>query len=208
MTLRLFFHSDDLKANVEVLDCSRQENEFAVVLHATLFHPQGGGQPCDTGWIGDSQVLRVVQDGQQIIHYVDRPVAPGMVEIRVDEQRRLLNSRLHSAGHLIGHFAESRGWKPIKAHHWPGESRVQFQPGEHSEELDTSIIQQGIDALIAEDLLRQVALRQGIREVGFGELTAYGCGGTHVRRLQELGAVTIASLSQKKGTLSVHYHVD
>jgi Ser-tRNA(Ala) deacylase AlaX len=208
MTLRLFFHSDDLKANVEVLDCSPQENEFAVVLHATLFHPQGGGQPCDTGWIGDSQVLRVVQDGQQIIHYVDRPVVPGMVEIRVDEQRRLLNSRLHSAGHLIGHFAESRGWKPIKAHHWPGESRVQFQPGEHSEELDTSIIQQGIDALIAEDLLRQVALRQGIREVGFGELTAYGCGGTHVRQLQELGAVTIASLSQKKGTLSVHYHVD
>lgn len=208
MTLRLFFHSDDLKGSVEVLDCGPRENEFAVVLGATLFHPQGGGQPCDTGWIDDSQVLRVVQDGQQIIHYVDRPVAPDMATIRVDEQRRLLNSRLHSAGHLIGHFAESRGWKPIKAHHWPGESRVQFQPGEHPEELDTSIIQQGIDAWIAEDLPRLVTLSQGSREVGFGELTAYGCGGTHVRRLQDLGAVTIASLSQKKGTLSVHYHVD
>ena len=44
MTLRLFFHSDDLKANVEVLDCTPHENEFAVVLRATLFHPQGGGQ--------------------------------------------------------------------------------------------------------------------------------------------------------------------
>lgn len=37
MTLRLFFHSDDLKANVEVLDCTPHENEFAVVLRATLF---------------------------------------------------------------------------------------------------------------------------------------------------------------------------
>ena len=62
MTLRLFFHSDDLKANVEVLDCTPHENEFAVVLRATLFHPQGGGQPCDTGMIGESQVLRVVQE--------------------------------------------------------------------------------------------------------------------------------------------------
>ncbi len=44
MTLRLFFHSDDLKANAEVLDCSPRDHEFAVVLHATLFHPQGGGQ--------------------------------------------------------------------------------------------------------------------------------------------------------------------
>lgn len=85
MTLRLFFHSDDLKANVEVLDCSPREHEFAVVLHATLFHPQGGGQPCDNGWIGESQVLRVVQEGPQIVHYVDSPVTLGTVAIHVDE---------------------------------------------------------------------------------------------------------------------------
>lgn len=101
MTYRLFFHSDDLSANVEVLDCTPSENEFAVVLRATLFHPQGGGQPCDTGWIGESQVTRVVQEQDRIVHYVDRPVGPGMTSIRVDEQRRQLNTRLHSAGHLI-----------------------------------------------------------------------------------------------------------
>ena len=66
MTLRLFFHSDDLKANVEVLDCTPHENEFAVVLRATLFHPQGGGQPFDTGWIGESQVLRVVRCNRRV----------------------------------------------------------------------------------------------------------------------------------------------
>ncbi|VVM70021.1 Alanine--tRNA ligase [Pseudomonas fluorescens] len=208
MTLRLFFHSDDLKANVEVLDCTPHENEFAVVLRATLFHPQGGGQPCDTGWIDESQVLRVVQEPDRIVHYVDRPVKLGMTCIRVDGERRSFNTRMHSAGHLIGHFVQAMGWMPIKAHHWPDEGRVQFKPGEAAQEVDTETVQTGIDHWIEHDLPRLTSLREGAREIGFGELPAYGCGGTHVRSLKDLGTVTIASLSQKKGTLSVHYSVD
>jgi len=202
MTLRLFFHSDDLKANVEVLDCTPHENEFAVVLRATLFHPQGGGQPFDTGWIGESQVLRVVQDPDRIIHYVAHP------QIRVDEQRRQFNTRMHSAGHLIGHFVQALGWMPTKAHHWPNEGRVQFKPADSAQEVDAQIVQSGIEQWIAHDLPRLTSLREGAREIGFGELPAYGCGGTHVRSLKDLGTVSIDSLSQKKGTLSVHYHVD
>ncbi|MCP2225381.1 Ser-tRNA(Ala) deacylase AlaX [Pseudomonas silensiensis] len=208
MTLRLFFHSDDLKANVEVLDCTPQENEFAVVLRATLFHPQGGGQPFDTGWIGESQVLRVVQDPDRIIHFVDRPIKPGMTQIRIDEQRRRFNSRMHSAGHLIGHFVQALGWMPVKAHHWPGEGRVQFKPLESAKEMDAEVIQHGIEQWVAHDLPRLTSMREGAREIGFGELPAYGCGGTHVRSLKDLGTVTIASLSLKKGMLSVHYSVD
>lgn len=198
MTLRLFFHNDELKANVEVLECTPQDNEFAVVLRATIFHPQGGGQPCDTGWIGESQVLRVVQEPERIVHYVSQPVHPGMVQVQVDEQRRQFNTRMHSAGHLIGHFGETRGWVPVKAHHWPGEGRVSFKPGDSPQELDVDSLQSGIDHWIAADLPRLVSLREGSREIGFGELPAYGCGGTHVKRLKELGNVTIASSRKRK----------
>ncbi|AHZ72191.1 metal-dependent hydrolase [Pseudomonas mandelii JR-1] len=193
---------------MEVLDCTPQENEFAVVLRATLFHPQGGGQPFDTGWIGESQVLRVVQDPDRIIHFVDRPIKPGMTQIRIDEQRRRFNSRMHSAGHLIGHFVQALGWMPVKAHHWPGEGRVQFKPLESAKEMDAEMIQHGIEQWVAHDLPRLTSMREGAREIGFGELPAYGCGGTHVRSLKDLGTVTIASLSLKKGMLSVHYSVD
>jgi Ser-tRNA(Ala) deacylase AlaX len=208
MTLRLFFHSDDLKANVEVLDCTPHENEYAVVLRATLFHPQGGGQPCDTGWIGESQVLRVVQEPERIVHFVDRPVPLGMTCIRVDEDRRSFNTRMHSAGHLIGHFVQAMGWTPIKAHHWPDEGRVQFKPSDVAQEVDAETVQYGVGQWIEHDLPRLTSLREGAREISFGELPAYGCGGTHVRSLKDLGTVTIAALSQKKGTLSVHYSVD
>ena len=179
-----------------------------MVLRATLFHPQGGGQPCDTGWIGESQVLRVVQEPERIIHFVDRPVALGMTCIRIDEQRRHFNTRMHSAGHLIGHFVQALGWTPIKAHHWPDEGRVQFKPGDAAQEVDVEAVQAGIEQWIESDLPRLTSLREGAREIGFGDLPAYGCGGTHVRSLKDLGTVTIASLSQKKGTLSVHYNVD
>jgi len=208
MTLRLFFHSDDLKADVEVLDCTPCENEFAVVLRATLFHPQGGGQPSDTGWIGESQVLRVVQDPDRIIHFVDRPVKPGMTQIRVDEQRRQFNTRMHSAGHLIGHVVQAMSWMPIKAHHWPGEGRVQFKPEDSAQDVDAQTVQYGIEQWIAHDLPRLTSLREGAREIGFGELPAYGCGGTHVRSLKDLGVVSITAVSHKKGTLSVHYDVN
>ena len=173
MTLRLFFHSDDLKANVEVLDCTPQENEFAVVLRATLFHPQGGGQPCDTGWIGESLVLRVVQEPDRIIHFVDRPVPLGMTCIRVDEQRRGFNTRMHSAGHLIGHFVQALGWTPIKAHHWPDEGRVQFKPAmpRRSRRAIRSIgIDHGSNTIATLDVTAR--RRAGNR---FGELPAYGC---------------------------------
>lgn len=208
MTLRLFFHNDDLKANVEVLECTPCENEFAVELRATLFHPQGGGQPYDIGWIGESQVLRVLQEPDRIIHFVDHPVDTGMTLIRVDEQRRRFNTRMHSAGHLIGHFVQTMGWMPIKAHHWPGEGRVQFKPTDSAQDVDPGAIQKGIDQWMDDDLPRLISLREGAREIGFGDLPAYGCGGTHVRSLKDLGAVTIDSISHKKGTLSVHYSVD
>ncbi|MGF0242357.1 hypothetical protein ACQR3P_28010 [Rhodococcus sp. IEGM1300] len=208
MTLRLFFHSDDLKGDVEVLECTPHENEFAVLLRATLFHPQGGGQPFDTGWIGESQVLRVVQDPDRVIHFVDRPIPLGMTQIRVDEERRQFNTRMHSAGHLIGHFVQAMGWMPIKAHHWPNEGRVQFKPTESAQDVDAQTIKQGIQQWVDADLPRLTSLREGAREIGFGELPAYGCGGTHVRSLKDLGTFTVASVSQKKGTLSVHYSVD
>ena len=97
---------------------------------------------------------------------------------------------------------------PIKAHHWPDEGRVQFKPGDSAEEIDAPTVQTGIEQWIEHDLPRLTSLREGAREISFGELPAYGCGGTHVRSLKDLGTVTIASLSQKKGTLSVHYSVD
>ncbi len=208
MTERLFFTHDHLTAELEVLSCTPCEGQFAVVLQSTIFHPQGGGQPFDTGWLGDSQVLRVTQETDRVVHYVNHPVEPGPITARVDEPRRALHTRLHSAGHLIGNAGETLGWMPIKAHHWPGEGKITFIRGETAQAMDAEIIQQRINQWIAADYPRRMALDDGTREVGFGDLPPYACGGTHVQTLGELGHVTILALSEKKGALSVRYSLD
>ncbi|AVE08023.1 hypothetical protein CYL20_26890 [Pseudomonas palleroniana] len=208
MTERLFFTHDHLTAELEVLACTPHEDQFAVTLQSTIFHPQGGGQPHDTGWLGESAVLRVIQEADRLVHYVDKPVALGAVIARVDEQRRALHTRLHSAGHLIGNAGESLGWMPIKAHHWPGEGKITFIRGETAQAMDPELIQRQIEQWIAADYARHMTLEDGTREVGFGELPPYACGGTHVQSLSELGQVKILALSEKKGALSVRYSLD
>lgn len=208
MTERLFFTHDHMSAELEVLSCTPHEEQFAVILQSTIFHPQGGGQPFDTGWLGEATVLRVTQEADRVVHYVDRPLEPGPITARVDEQRRMLNTRLHSAGHLIGNVGETLGWMPIKAHHWPGEGKITFIRGEAAQAMDAEAIQQQVNQWIAADYPRHMNLEDGTREVGFGELPAYACGGTHVQALSELGQVTILTLSEKKGALSVRYELD
>ncbi|WP_338570809.1 alanyl-tRNA editing protein [Pseudomonas canadensis] len=208
MTERLFFTHDHLTAELEVLSCTPHEEQFAVILQSTIFHPQGGGQPFDTGWLGEATVLRVTQEADRVVHYVDRPLQPGPIAARVDEQRRMLNTRLHSAGHLIGNVGETLGWMPIKAHHWPGEGKITFIRGEAAQAMDAEAIQQQVNQWIAADYPRHMNLEDDTREVGFGELPAYACGGTHVQALSELGQVTILTLSEKKGALSVRYSLN
>ena len=207
MTQRLFFTDDALTAEVEVLRCTPHEDGFAVVLNATPFHPQGGGQPSDTGWIADSEVVKVLQEQDGIVHYVKQPVLPGRARAAVDATRRHLNARLHSAGHLIGVLGEQAGWIPAKAHHWPGECRVSFTPGDNPQELEPETIEQHLEQWIRADLPRHMQHDSGQRVIRFGDLPGYPCGGTHVRSLAALHAVSVLSVGQKKGVLSVRYEV-
>ena len=84
MTPRLFFTEDGLTAQVDVLSCAPCDDGFAVVLSRTPFHPQGGGQPSDTGWIGDSEVIKVFHDVEHVVHVVNAAVQTGKNQARVD----------------------------------------------------------------------------------------------------------------------------
>jgi len=207
MTERLYFHSDSLIAEVEVQACTAREDGYAIELRATPFHPQGGGQPSDTGWIGTAEVSRVIQDGDRLLHLVNRPLPLGRVLARVDEERRLLHSRLHSAGHLLGHIGEVHGWQPVKAHHWPGEGRIEFVPGLEPRPLDGAVLQAQFEALVEADLpLHSDVDAAGQRQVRFGEDVArYACGGTHVRSTRALGPLSALGVKEKKGRLLVSY---
>ncbi|RJF56113.1 alanyl-tRNA editing protein [Serratia inhibens] len=208
MTERLYYYSDDLQGEAQVLACTPVEDGgYAVELSATLFHPQGGGQQADTGALGAIPVLRVAQQGDKVLHFTAEPVSAGPVSQQVDGERRRLHARWHSAGHLIGWVGENHGWQPVKAHHWPGEGRITFAPGAAPQTLEQGALQSELQRLIAANLPRRQLDVDGVRQVGFGDLPVYGCGGTHVAALSELGAVTITAVKMKKGQLIVQYEM-
>lgn len=206
MTKRDYYTSDDTRGQVLVLQCKPTDDGcFDIELDATLFHPQGGGQPADKGWITDVPVLSVFNDGDTVWHRTSAPVEAGQVSICVDRELRTIHARWHSAGHLIGYAGEMQGWQPVKAHHWPGEGRITFTGSNAGTVPDAALLEAQISQWVAEDLPRKSDFIDGKRQVRFGELPAYGCGGTHVLTTGELGRVTLSSLKMKKGQLVVSY---
>ena len=85
------------------------EGRSGVVLDATLFYPESGGQPCDTGTLGGIAVEGVVEEGARIIHLLARE--PGFavgerVKGIVDWRRRFINMQQHTGQHILSQAFE------------------------------------------------------------------------------------------------------
>ncbi|MDS7872845.1 alanyl-tRNA editing protein [Klebsiella pasteurii] len=209
MTERLYYTSDATECLARVVNClSEADGRYAIELDRTLFHPQGGGQPADRGWIADLTVEGVVSRGDSVAHIVSQPLPPGEVTIRIDAESRRLHARLHSAGHVLAQAGEQSGWQPMKGHHWPGESRIIFAVGANGGLPEASALLEKVAAWQAENLPLQVAFADGLRQVGFGDMQSYPCGGTHVASLSELGKIVINQVKMKKGQIIVSYTVE
>jgi len=208
MTERLYYTNEMTVGRAQIVCCTEEpDGRYAIALNQTLFHPQGGGQPADKGWIAGVAVEDVVQRDGNIVHILGRSLAKGEVDIQIDAAVRDLHSRWHTAGHLIGYAGECFGWRPVKAHHWPGEGRITFMPGEEGGEPSAEMFKERVDGWQSEKLTRNVQMNEGRRKVWFGDLPAYLCGGTHVSDLSKLGEVEITNVKQKKGQLVVSYRV-
>ena len=103
MTEKLFYrdvYQNEFQANV--LECKPGKKGYEVVLDQTAFYPEGGGQPWDTGRLGEGQVNEVHEKDGKIIHYVDRPLEVGTKVCGiVDWDRRFDFMQQHSGEHII-----------------------------------------------------------------------------------------------------------
>lgn len=219
--------SELLEARATVLGLEESEKGWSVVLDATCFHPQGGGQPADIGTLADERVIGCFAEGRAgsggiIFHALDKE--PGFavgdeVTCVVDGDRRERSARVHSAGHLIDAAMQRCGVELVagKGYHCPDGAYVEYlDPPETRmtpEQRDELIprLQAALDELIAADSPTGVSAEaDGTRVVTIGGLPC-PCGGTHVASSADIGAVTISALkskgSGKKKALRVSYVV-
>src|SRR5208283_9907 len=73
---------------------------WEVVLDESAFYPSSGGQPNDLGCIGEAKVLDVRDDGEDIVHIVDRELDTGAVQGSVQWLRRFDHMQQHTGQHL------------------------------------------------------------------------------------------------------------
>jgi Ser-tRNA(Ala) deacylase AlaX len=123
-----------------------------VVLDATAFYPEGGGQPPDEGRLGDAEVLDVQEEDGVIIHHTDRPLVEGeQVDGSIDWVRRWDHMQQHTGQHLLSRVVMEEFDAHTRGFHLSGdETTIDL-----TVELDGSQIQMAVsraNALIDQDI--------------------------------------------------------
>jgi Ser-tRNA(Ala) deacylase AlaX len=213
MTAKRYLASADLAGTATITHVGDDGRPF-VRLSETLFHPQGGGQKADRGTVCGRAVTHVAHaEGGKVNHYLDSTDGLSVgdaAEIAVDAEWRRLNARWHTAGHLIAAVVEKLfpTLQGVAGHHWPGEGRVEFVPGDgaSAEEVAARLPDALAEAVRADLPVRVIGEPFSSREVVVGDSRPVGCGGTHLSSVGGL-AVTITGVKAKGGKLRVSYAV-
>ena len=102
-TRKLYYEDCHLsRFSARVLRCETGVDGFRVVLSATAFYPEGGGQPGDTGTLGGTAVLDTREDRGEIVHLCREPLTVGeTVEGIIDYDRRFGFMQQHTGEHMV-----------------------------------------------------------------------------------------------------------
>lgn len=195
-----------------VITSGVDEHGAWIALQDNIFHPQGGGQPADSGWVNDVPVkIRKHADGL-VAAYPQQPLEAGegqQVKAAISEPERLHHSALHTAGHLLNGELKPYGWKAISGHHFPGESRVEFSPLSSEavlvDNLPLNEIEETINAKLRAGA-SVTAWMEGETRITLIENTEpILCGGTHVDNINQITDFSLKAAKFKKGTLRLSY---
>ena len=250
------------EANLGLFKTADSDRDFIITTTETVFHPQGGGQPSDEGTITLIQtnessngthkapkldmisarhdaanpglVLHLVRfvNGQDAIDIKSGTEA----ELSVDGEKRLLYSRLHTAGHVLGGAVRRTvgdkvpNFDELKASHFPDSASCEFQGsigGEHKEAFQVKVNEfvkeafpvkvefwkaadferEGLSRLIPENHPMRNGGDSVLRVVRIVGVDVYPCGGTHVETTELCGDVTVKKISRSKGNSRVSYSI-
>jgi alanyl-tRNA synthetase len=226
-TERLYYRDSHLiEFEARVVDQTERVSGWtAVTLDRTAFYPTGGGQPSDTGILGDSRVVECIDDEQNGILHVIQGRAPAIgstVKGRVDWLRRLDHMQQHTGQHILSQAFVSLFHAPTRGF------RVLEQACEIDVELDnpsTARIERAVElannviwedrritikdvtsAEAAELPLRKEPAREGeLRLIEIDGFDLTPCGGTHAYRTGEVGMILVRSWERAKGLTRIEF---
>ena len=208
---KLYYENCMLQSfSATVTGCTPAENGYFVTLDATAFYPEGGGQACDLGTLGDACVLDVQEQAGNVVHLCDRPLAVGTtVTGNLDWARRFDLMQQHAGEHILsGLVYEKYGYHNVGFHVGKEVMEVDFDgpvPAEALAELEAAA-----NRVVWEDIpircwvpgpeeLPQISYRTKkalpwpVRIVEVPGCDICACCGIHVARTGQIGLIKILS---------------
>ena len=211
-TGRLYYENVYIKEfDAKVLKCREGENGYEIILDESAFYPEGGGQPCDIGSLGEAEVKDVQEKDGELIHYVDKALKEGsQVHGQINWERRFDLMQQHSGEHMVsGLVHEKYGYNNVGFHMGSDVITIDFSGVLNEEQLQE--IEDRVNEKIWENTPVQITypsenelenihyrskkeLTGQVRIVEFPETDICACCGTHVAHTGEIGAVKFLSV--------------
>ena len=209
--------------------------ENTVYVDQTIFYPLGGGQPGDTGTLewsdGSATIIDTrYSDDRDIAHIVEDgaalPELGSSIKLSIDWERRYQHMRMHTAMHLLGSILK---FDVTGGNISAAKSRLDFNmDASVDKEAISSALKELVDAdhpvscrWISEDeldanpqLVRTMSVQPprgkgAIRLLEIQNVDLQPCGGTHVGKTSEVGAVRIGKIENKgRQNRRVNIHLD
>jgi len=202
----------------------RSAETFDLILDKTFFYPTGGGQPHDTGTLGEGQVIDVflAEDGN-VVHRVDQDVVGPTVTARIDWPRRLGHMQHHSAQHILsGALEQLLGLETVSVKISADSPSTADVPDVELSWSDLDQVERLANEIlfenrpiksyfISDDQIKMIPFRRPptvtgqIRVVEVESFDYSACGGTHCPRTGMIGLVKILRTERKNKKLRLYF---
>ena len=212
MTIKLFWQ-DPYRTTLDTRIAAVDGDQ--VRLEETIFYAFSGGQESDAGTIGGRKVLEARKHEGDILHTLEprHGLQPGdAVTVAIDGARRRKLMRLHLAAEIILELAYQNlpGIQKIGAHIAEDKARIDFEWPENISRL-FPMMQQKAGALIAADHPIVSAFSDEVGQRRYWEIEGFArvpCGGTHLKRTGEIGAIALKRVNIGKGKERIEIRVN
>lgn len=225
MTKRLYLEDSHLtacEATVEWIE--KTDAGYDVTLDQTVIFDNAGGQPADTGRLGDAIVLGCDEKDGKLLHHIDRPLTVGQrYPLTLDWARRFDFMQQHTGEHLLSYAAYR---------HY-GVNNVGFHLAADCAtiDLDAPLTQEQLSEIVraangyvfrdlpvhatlyeSEDAIRDLPLRKHaegvrtpIRLVRIEEADCCTCCAPHCNRTGEVGGIIVTDAVRYKGGMRLTF---
>ncbi|MFV0497031.1 MAG: alanyl-tRNA editing protein [Candidatus Fimivivens sp.] len=199
-----------------VLACVPQGIHFAVTLDTTCFYPEGGGQPADTGTLGNAKVLDVHERAHAILHTTDAPLTVGdVVSGNIDWPRRFCLMQHHTGEHIVSGIVHKL-YKLDNVGFHMGSAMVTIDFNGELSAQQLAVVERAAnrivfanvsvqacypdaDALAALNYRSKKVLSDEVRIITVPGADCCACCGTHVAKTGEIGLIKLLSPKRYKG---------